>query len=417
MGKLAIIAGTAAVAASLAGCGGPSTTARPSPSSSATVGASSTTAARALFGVLEARRCKAPEPAACENPINPVHDTAAIAGLDGFAVARTTFSPRTIPAIGNAAPVLDLEGQVAAGGLYFIDGRGVVRRLEAAGGVKTVATFPITSPQQAASFAVSPDGTRLMAAILTVPNNSPSSDPNEPFGHFSGPYRLQLEAAVAGGSTAIVKTWTSGTNQPPDNPGGFTNIVLAGWDGQGPIALIHGATGTQNAWLDHQRWFAGSIARLHPDGTLGAPIGPADCLPYWRPTAGRFVCTKVPTGAQSGTPVTVVTLDGKVVWNGVAPAGPGQTAGGFALSPDGTRLAMDGQVLTLANNATVRLATNFTPEGWLTSDTIIGLIPQERTAGTLGIVRLSDPQHPQNWGFSGAFLGTLQSSSGGEPAL
>jgi hypothetical protein len=416
--KLAMVAGTAAIAATMGACGGPSTSTNPSLSSSATVRPTATPAARVLFGVLEARGCKALEPAACENPINSVHDTAAIAGLDGFAIAKTTFTPRTIPAIGNAAPVLDLEGQVAAGGLYFMDGKGVVRRLEPGGGVKTVASFPIASPQQTASFAVSPDGTHLMAAVLTVPNNSPSSDPNEPFGHFSGPYRLQLEAAAAGGSTSIVKSWQSGTNQPPDSPGGFTNIVLAGWDGQGPIALIHGATGTQNAWLDNQRWFAGSIARLHPDGTLGAPIGPADCLPSWRPTAGRFVCTKTPTGTQSGTPVTVVTLDGNVVWNGVAPtAGPGQTAGGFALSPDGTRLAMDGQVVTLTNNATVRLATNFTPEGWLTSDTIIGLIPQERTAGTLGIVRLSDPQHPQNWGFSGAFVGTLQSSSGGEPAL
>jgi hypothetical protein len=418
MGKLGIVAGTAAMAASLAACGGPSTTAKPSPSSSATVGASPSQAARVLFGVLEARRCKALEPAACEDPINSVHDTGAIAGLDGFAVAKTNFTPRAIPAIGNAAPVLDLEGQVAAGGLYFIDGKGVVRRLEPGGGVKTVATFPIVSPQQTASFAVSPDGTHLMAAVFTVPNNSPSSDPNEPFGHFSGPYRLQLEAATPGGSTSIVKTWQSGTNQPPDSPGGFTNIVLAGWDGQGPIALVHAATGTQNAWLDNQRWFDGNLARLHTDGTLGPAIGPADCLPYWRPTAGRFACTRIPTGNQAGTEVNVVGLDGTVIWTGAAPtAGPGQLGGGFAVSPDGTRLAMDGQVVTLASNPSIRIASNFTPEGWLTSDTIIGLIPAEHTAGTLGIVRLSDPLHVENWGFSGTFVGTLLAGSSGEPAL
>ena len=101
-----------------------------SPTSNPSAGTTPAEAAAQLFGVLEARRCKAPEPATCENPGQPAHDTAAIAGLDGFAVAKTTFTPRGIPVIGNAAAVLDLEGQAAAGGLYFIDGTGVVRRLD-----------------------------------------------------------------------------------------------------------------------------------------------------------------------------------------------------------------------------------------------------------------------------------------------
>jgi hypothetical protein len=365
--------------------------------------------------VLEARRCKAPEPAACESPVAPVHDTAALAALDGFALAKTTFTPRALPKIAGAQVILDLEGQVAAGGLYFIDGTGSVRRLEPGGAVKTVATFAITSPQQTASFAVNPDGTHLMAAVFTFPNITPSNDPNEPFGHVSGNYRLQLEAATAGGSTSVVKTWESAADKPPDSSGGFTNIVLAGWDSQGPIALVHAQTGTQNAWLDLQRWFHGSLARVRADGTAGPVIGPADCLPYWRPVAGRFVCTRTPAGSQTGTPISVVALDGSVVWSGVAPPGSAQLAGGFALSPDGTRLAMDGQVVTLSTGATVRLAPNFTPEGWLSADTIIGLIPAAQTAGTLGIVHTQDPQHAENWGFSGTFVGTLQAS--GQPAL
>jgi hypothetical protein len=367
-----------------------------------------------LFGVLEARRCKALEPAACENPGSARHDTAAIATLDGFAVAKTTFTPRGIPNIGNAGAVLDLEGQVAAGGLYFIDGAGVVRRLEPGGGVKTVATFAITSPQQTASFAVSPDGTHLMGTVFTFPDVSPSSDPNEPFGHFSGKFRLQLEAATAGGSTSIVKTWESAVNQSPDGPGGFTNFVLAGWDAQGPIAHIHAATGTQNAWLDFQRRFSGNLARLHADGSFGPVIGPADCLPYWRPVAGRFVCTRIASN-QAGTPVSVVGLDGSVVWTGIQPGAVNGLTGGFGLSPDGTRLAMEGQIITLASGAILRLAPNFTPEGWLSADTVIGLIPSPHTPGTLGIVHTQDPQHPENWGFSGTFVGTLPSS--GQPSL
>jgi hypothetical protein len=404
-----------ALIAGMTACSSPASK-RPaaSPTSNPSAGTTPAEAAAQLFGVLEARRCKAPEPATCENPGQPAHDTAAIAGLDGFAVAKTTFTPRGIPVIGNAAAVLDLEGQAAAGGLYFIDGTGVVRRLDPGGGVKIAATFAITSRQQTVSFAVSPDGTHLMAAVFTFPNNSPSSDPSEPFGHFSGPYRLELEAATAGGSTSTVKKWESGTTQSPDGPGGFTNFVLAGWDGQGPIVLVHATTGTQNGWLDNQRWFAGNLARLRADGTIGPVIGPADCLPYWRPVAGRFVCTRAPSGSQSGTPVSVVNLDGSVVWSGLAPAGA-SVAGGFALSPNGTRLAMDGQVVTLASGATLRLPATFTPEGWLSMDTIIGLIPGAHTAGTLGIVHTQNPQHAEDWGFSGTFVGTLQPS--GQAAL
>ena len=372
-------------------------------------GTTPTEAAAQRFGVLEARRCTAPDPAVCESPGQPAHDTAAIAGLDGFAVAKTTFTPRAVPVIGNAATILDLEGQVAAGGLYFIDGKGVVRRLEPGGGVKSVATFAITSRQQSASFAVSPDGTHLMAAVLTYPNHQDSSDPSQPFGTFSGPWRLELETAAAGGSTSTVKKWESGTSQYPNGPGGITNMVLAGWDGQGPIVLVHATTGTQNSWLDNQHWFAGNLARLHADGTVGPVIGPADCLPYWRPVAGRFVCTRAPGGTQSGTPASVVSLDGSVIWSGAAPAGV-SVAGGFALSPDGTRLAMDRQVVTLASGASLRLPANFTPEGWLSMDTIIGLIPGAHTAGTLGVVHTQNSQHVEDWGFSGTFVGTLPPS-------
>jgi len=399
-----------ALVAGMSACSSPaSKTPAASATSSPGAGPTPTAAAAQLFGVLEARRCKAPDPAVCENPGQPAHDTAAIAGLDGFAVAKTTFTPRTVPVIGNAATILDLEGQVAAGGLYFIDGKGVVRRLEPGGGVKSVATFAITSPQQSASFAVSPDGTHLMAAVLTYPNHQDSSDPSQPFGTFSGPWRLELETAAAGGSTSTVKKWESGTSQYPNGPGGITNMVLAGWDGQGPIVLVHATTGTQNSWLDNQHWFAGNLARLHADGTVGPVIGPADCLPYWRPVAGRFVCTRAPGGTQSGTPASVVSLDGSVIWSGAAPAGV-SVAGGFALSPDGTRLAMDRQVVTLASGASLRLPANFTPEGWLSMDTIIGLIPGAHTAGTLGVVHTQNSQHVEDWGFSGTFVGTLPPS-------
>ena len=76
---------------------------------------------------------------------------------------------------------------------------------------------------------------------------------------------------------------------------------------------------------------------------------------------------------------------------------------------------MDGQLVTLASGATLRLPANFTPEGWPSADTIIGLMPAAHSAGTLGIVHTQDSQHAEDWGFSGTFVGTLKPS--GQAAL
>ena len=391
----------------LSGCGQAATGTSPSPHTTVTPSASTATTPPPLFALLEARHCAALEPGACENTISARHDTVAIAGVDGYAKAKSTFVPRPVPVVGNAATVLQLEAEVAAGAVYFIDGKGVVRRLVSAGTVETVATFPLTSSQQEVSFAVSPDGKQLMAAVLTFPTHHPSTDPNMPYGTFTGPFKLELEVAAAGGSTTVVARWQSDTNQYPDQPGGFTNIAVVSWDAQGPIALVHAATGTQNAGLNNQRWFFGaSLVRLRLDGTLGPVIGPAQCLPYGRPVNGRFVCSEL--GSQTGTPVKVVSLDGTVLWSGTAPPAPGMfIAGDFAISPDGSHLAMDGQIVSLRDSSIVRLPDNFWPQGWLSNDTLIGIFSSAHSAGTLGLLHLSDPQHPDDWRFSGAFVGVL----------
>lgn len=404
--------GLAALSVGVAGCGQSvaTGTSRSVQTSSSVSGAASSTAATqaSLFAVLETRHCPAPEPAACGGPLSS-HDTVAIAGLDGFAKAKTSFTPRAVPQIGNAESVLQLEGQVAAGGVYVIDGKGTVRRLAPDGTIQTVATFPLTTAQQEVSFAVSPDGKQFMAAVMTFPTYHASTNPNAPFGNFSGPHVLNLELATAGGRTATVAHWQSGTTQYPDSPGGFVNINVVAWDAQGPIALVHAATGTQNAWLNNQHWFNGSLARLHLDGTLGPTIGPAGCLPYWRPVNGRFVCTETQTSGQSATPVKVVSVDGTVLWSGNAPVLPSlQTSGDFAVSPNGARIAMDGQVVNLRDNSNVALPDSFWPQGWLADDTLIGIIPSPHTAGTMGIIHLSNPQQVENWGFFGAFVGLVR---------
>jgi hypothetical protein len=337
----------------------------------------------------------------------PRHDTVAIAGTDGFAKAKTTFSARKIPPVGNAATLLDSEGQVAAGAIFFVDGAGTVRRMDSTGSVTIVAKFPINSAQQSISFAVSPDGKQVIAAVLTYPVNTPQSDPNQPpWGTFSGPWRLQVERATAGGSTVVLHQWQTNTDQYPNGPGGFTNMWMVAWDSQGPIALLGQNTGTQNAWFTNQHYFSGHLVRLNADGTAGASIGPTDCLPYWRPANRYFVCARINTNGP--TPIFVVDLTGRTIWSGSIPLPPqAMPPGDFAPAPDGSKLAMDGQVVNLQNGSVIKLATDFQPQGWLDAGTLIGWIPQAHAAPHVAVLRLANPLHPEDWGFSGFFVGLL----------
>src|SRR2546425_1686184 len=99
----------------------PSTTASPAPSTSPTL----------LFAVLEARGSAS-------------FNTVAVAGVDGFARAKTTFAPMRVPTVGCTGTALTpVSAHVAAGKVYFADGAGVVRSLSLSGQIVKVATFPL----------------------------------------------------------------------------------------------------------------------------------------------------------------------------------------------------------------------------------------------------------------------------------
>src|SRR5947208_16451727 len=69
-----------------------------------------------LFAVLEARG-------------TPGFNTVAIAGLDGYAKAKATFTPMRVPTVGcTGTAVPPVSAHVAAGNVHFADGEGVVRR-------------------------------------------------------------------------------------------------------------------------------------------------------------------------------------------------------------------------------------------------------------------------------------------------
>src|SRR6476646_4241222 len=140
----------------------PASSATPTAATSASAQPSPTSQSSTLFAVLEAKGTGSWS----------TYNTVAIAGLDGYARAKTTFAPMPVPNLGCIGAIIPPSAHVAAGKVFFADARGVVRSLSTTGTVTTVATFPMTSPQQMLSFAVSPDGAKLVATIFTSPKNA-----------------------------------------------------------------------------------------------------------------------------------------------------------------------------------------------------------------------------------------------------
>ena len=374
----------------LAACG--NQTARPGASTSPSTRATATaSASEPLFAVLETRRSGVPS----WNQSSP--DTIAIAGVDGRARAKATFTPRSLPIVPMAATVLPVQARVAAGAVYFIDGKGVVRRLEPSGSVQAVTTFPITSSQQDVSFAVSPDGNRLMAAVFTHasvvpgPSSGPAYIP-------TGPARLDLEVANAGGSATTVKHWQGSASSQPGPQ--FHNITMAGWDAVGPIVLADGYEAVQNTMIEGEQWAGGHLARIGLSGDLGSPIGPAGCQPYSVEQEGDILCLK-------GTSLNVVSGAGQVLWQVSNVTAPLSISGGFALSPEGSQVAMDGLLAGKGGSRTT-LAANFSTRGWIDDQTIIGFVGFGTSR--IGIIRASSPTKVEDWGFSGQYVGRLGST-------
>jgi len=107
---------------------------QPSPSSKPSPVVTPKTSPTLLFAVLEAK-----------GTANAwTYNTVAIAGVDGYARAKTTFSPMPVPVLGCMGAVIPPSAHVAAGKVYFADSRGVVRSLGIDNTVSTVATFPMT---------------------------------------------------------------------------------------------------------------------------------------------------------------------------------------------------------------------------------------------------------------------------------
>lgn len=324
-------------------------------------------------------------------------NTVAIAGLDGYARAKTTFTPMPTPYVGCAGAVLPLSAHVAAGKVFFADGTGVIRSLSVAGQLTQVATFPLTSTQQMLSFAVSPDGGRLLGAVFSLPPKSATGDPCSGSPMFGpGNFSLDVYSAQAGGTSRLLYHQTLPTSSTSPAP---NTMAFIGWDSVGPLGTYPTEWATQGGGPMH---YFGTPVRIDPaTGIVGSPVSdPQSCLVQDVAPSGDFAC--VPVGSTGA--ISVRRPDNTEIWRFAAPP---QTGYQYAfLAPDEQHVvALGSGSEVLARGGTeVKLQDTFQYDGWLDSNTVIG----GGFNSNLNYVRLNDLGTVVDIGFIGLFVGTVQ---------
>jgi hypothetical protein len=344
--------------------------------------------------------------------------TVAIAGLDGYARAKTHFTPRSYPYIPDAVVVLAPEAHVAAGVVYFVDGHGVVRTLAPSGVVRQVALFPKTQSQQAISFAVSPDGKRLVAAILTLPTIGKMA-PGAPWPTMIGPWKLEIDRADVGGATVTLHRWQSATEPgcltaSCPLPHSFANIVMAGWDAAGPVAVVGSNYSTQNSVFDGQTFYGGHFSNVDmATGLPGSMLGQCqddNAGPWSVGIDGATTCARWSSNDTGEVTTTVVTVDSpdKPIWVPTQVGDNSGFSGDFVLSNDSNSLAADGAVMQ-RSGSTLAIDRYFSPQGWLDAGTLIGAQRNKKDPNqtVMAYLRLAQPTRPISLGFVGEFVGAI----------
>jgi hypothetical protein len=378
------------------GCGQGPSASRTSPSATG-----SSTPAPLLFAVLQAK-----------GTANYwTYNTVAIVGLDGRVRASATFAPMPVPSVGCMGAILPPSAHVAAGKVFFSDAKGIVRSLAPDGTIATATTFPMTSTQQMLSFAVSPDGSRLLGTVYTVPTNAFACA-----GGSTGTFTFDAYSAANGGEAKVVshRSWTT-----PQNV-----LALTGWDSVGPIGTYPTIWASQGGGPGST---LGVLVRV--DATSLQPgaqfSDPSNCRVWDSIASGSFVCMGDPVMTGSGTanqkvaqPVSVRNTSGTEMWHSTvtgqnAPFGP-------YLAPDGEHvliccndldLAAAHELLIGRDGSQVSLAKGFYATGWLDANTAIGTLsanPLSEPPVPFAYVTAGAPNTAVSMGFAGLFVGTVR---------
>lgn len=410
-GGLSVVAGW--MAASMAACGGTTTVTVTQTAGAVTTSATETTAQTAvtsarelLFAVVESHTGSHPQQGF-------VDDTVAIVGLDGYARSKAQFTPRTPPQIGNAAPIMPPEARVVAGKVFYIDGKGVVRSLGPDRGASpsTVTTFAPPSSQVYESFAVSPDGQHLVAAVdVLTPFQTPNpSDANNPFGSGGDQDHDVIEAADSGGAAHPLNTLDH-----PKNP-----LFVGGWDSVSAIGVTNPPLGTQDGYPPG---WGSAVVRLDSRGHPGAAIGPSTCRAIEGLPDGTVLCVD---SDSTGNATDIASVHGASTGDWTVPTMKDFYVSAFTYG-DSPHLSADGGTVVFSlvpaqgsptpamyamskGGSPKKIVDGFTPEGFLDADTVIGASATSSGPGNLAIVHLSGGGIA-DLGFKGLFVGVVQTA-------
>lgn len=323
-------------------------------------------------------------------------NTVLITGLDRRFRASASFTPLPIPDVGCAGPVLPQSAHVAAGKVYFADGEGVIRSLAPDGKLDEVTRFPLESRQQMLSFAISPDGTRLLAGIFSLaPRRITSSDPcmsgESPFGPQT--FTLDVYSARSGSSARLLYHQDLGT---------FTDtrimqlLSFIGWDAIGPLATDPTGWASQGGGPWH---WPGSVARVDPTtGRVVKPVDPTNWV-WDMGASGDYVCV------DAGSSISVRRPDGSEIWR--VPADPTKALGYeyVLMSTDEKHVAIISGWVFGRDGSSVQLPPDFSYAGWVDGSTLISGDLNKN----LSYLSLAAPSRVVDLGFKGTFIGTLQS--------
>ena len=322
-------------------------------------------------------------------PTGVTSDTVAIYSLDGSVNASAKYQRRQLPPIGNAAVILQAPALVAGSGVYYIDGSARVWVLRPDGKSTLVASFPQKGQPYEIWFAVKPDGSQVVAGVVTYDN--------------VGSYFTLYTAPSEGTSTKTVNAQAVGAPQPQ-----MTNLPFpVGWTSAGPVAMDPSSLTAQNAWVGgplHVLTFA-------PDGVHGNVVGGPDCRSASITPSGLIPCI------SSKEVVSVRDSTGTLLWTTHAAA---FSAVSLCLSPDGQAISdrqqssSDGgatwyMVVETHARGAINMPRGFRIEGWLDDHNVIGAVTPQGGGDeeNLSWVSLDDPSTVHDLGFKGDFVGTL----------
>jgi hypothetical protein len=316
--------------------------------------------------------------------------TVAIVGLDGNARATATFQPRVPPQVPDAYTPLQSVAQVVGSSVYYIDGVGTVRVLRVGSQPQIVARFSLQPAQEDVWFAVSPDGSRVVAGILTLPALGPDV-PGTSWPTLVGPWKFDLEMAAAGGQTNTL-VHSESAYAPDDLSHGWKPMFPVGWTSSGPVVMEPAYVTSQNAWT------GGALYVIDDSGKKIKTLGGTGCNSASITSGGLIPCS-----VATSNNLTVRDLDGALVWETQV---DGFTAWNVHLSP-GAQAILNGRQVQTRAGGMVQMAASFGTQGWLNEQTVVGRMQYDSSQGNLSWVDLADPATVHDLGFQGDFVGAI----------